>query len=165
MESPEYHRIPHNVRMAQSSVSVPSIPPHVFMPPAMVPPPAPVYRNLPAHLAQQYAALPDLYLRREVSVAPQLAPAFVPAPAPQLAPAFVPAPARYSHLPADLAERVAALPPLIERGRGRGRGRGRSRGSSTSVPAPLPYAELAAQYAALPSVCFILHFICEFEKS
>ena len=139
--------------MAQSSVSVPSIPPHVFMPPAMVPPPAPVYRNLPAHLAQQYAALPDLYPRREASVAPQLAPA------------FVPAPAHYSHLPADLAERVAALPPLIERGRGRGRGRGRSRGSSTSVPAPLPYAELAAQYAALPSVCFILHFICEFEKS
>ena len=79
-------------------------------------------------------------------------------PAPQLEPAFAPVPAlaHYSHLPADLARQVAALPPLIERGRGRGRGRGRRNNTTFPAPAPLPFAEIAAQYAALPSVCLVL---------
>ena len=82
-------------------------------------------------------------------------------PAPE-APA--PAPAQYPNLPADLAQQLAALPPLIEHGRGRGRGRGRGgvrdrdrgrgrgRGNITIAPALLPYAEITA----LPAVCFIL---------
>ena len=163
LESPDRHRTPHHIRIAQiaqSSVSVPPIPPPVFMPP-----PAPTYNNLPAHLAQQYAALPNIYLGRQPSVAsvppPQLAPAFMHVPA-------APAPAQYPNLPADLAQQLAALPPLIEHGRGRGRGRGRGgvrvrdrgrgrgRGNITIAPAPLPYAEIAAQYAALPAVSFIL---------
>ena len=140
LDSPEHHRTPHHVRIARLGVSVPPIPPSVFMPPAIVPPP--IYSHLPVHLAQQYDALPDLY----------------PSVAPGLAPAFVPAPARYSHLPADLAQHVAALPPLMECGRGRGRGRSRSRGrgNDTTVPAPLPFSEIAARYAALPSVSFFL---------
>ena len=48
---------------------------------------------------------------------------------------------------------MAALPSLIEHGRGRERGRGRGRGNSATASAPLPFAELANQYAALPSVC------------
>ena len=139
LDSPEHHRTPHHVQIAQLGASVP---PPVFMPPAIVPPPPPpppppIYSHLPAHLAQQY-----LY----------------PSVAPVLAPAFVPAPARYSHLPADLAQCVAALPPLMEHGRGRGRGRSRSRGrgNDTTVPAPLPFSEIAARYAALPYVSFFL---------
>ena len=168
LDSPEHHRAPYNVRVAQSGVSAPPIPPSIFMPTTAVPSHAPIYNNLPSHLAQQYAALPDLYTNRQASAAPQLAPAFVPAPAPpQLAPAFVPAPApaQYRNLPANLAERLAALPPLVEHGRSRGRGRGRGRGNITTAPAPapapLPYAELAARYAALPPVGFYL--ICEFN--
>ena len=135
--------------MAQLAASIPPVPPPVFTPSAIGPPP-PIYSHLPAHLAQQYAALPELYPRRQASVAP--------VPAPQLEPAFapVPAPAHYSHLPADLARQVAALPPLIERGRGRGRGRGRRNNTTFPAPAPLPFAEIAAQYAALPSVCLVL---------
>ena len=177
MESLEHHRPPQNIRMAQSGVSAPPI----FMPPTVVPPQPPIYINLPPHLAQQYAALSDLYLRRHASLAPgsapQLAPAFVPAPiqypnlpadlalrvtalppVPQLAPAFVPAPApersQYANLPADLALWLAALPLLIEHSRSRGRGRGRGRGNVTApAPAPLTFAE---QYAA---VCLILFVI------
>ena len=171
MDSPDHRRPPHNIRIAQSGVLAPP----VFMPRTVVPPQPPIYNNLPPHLAQQYAALSDLYPRRQASLAPgpapQLAPAFVLAPIqypnlpadlalrvaalppmPQLAPAFVPAPAperpQYANLPADLALRVAALPPLIERGRGRGRGRGIV--TTAPAPAPLTYAE---QYAA---VCLIL---------
>ena len=70
MESPEYHRSPHQVWMARLGASVPPIPP----PPLNVPPPAPVYRNLPPDLAQLYAALPPLRPTRWASVAPQLAP-------------------------------------------------------------------------------------------
>ena len=173
MESLKHHRPPQNIRMAQSGVSAPPI----FMPPTVVPPQPPIYNNLPPHLAQQYAALSDLYPRRQASLAPgpapQLAPAFVPAPiqypnlpadlalrvtalspVPQLAPAFVPAPApehpQYANLPADLAFRLAALSPLIERGRGRGRGRG-----NVTAPAPAPLT-FAKQYAA---VCLILFAI------
>jgi hypothetical protein len=182
LESPEHRRIPHHVQIAQSGVSAPPIHPPIFMPPAIVPPPAPVYQNLPSHLAQQYADLPDLYPRRQASVAPppvpQLAPAFVPvpgpgpyrnrpanlaqrlaalppAPVPQLAPAFLPTPGpgQYQNLPAHLAQQLAALPPLIQRGRGRGRGRG----YNAIVVAPLPYAEIAAQYAALPPVCVMFY--------
>ena len=199
LESPECHRTPHHVQMARSGVSIAPIPPPVFVPLTIVPSPAPIYSNLDPCLAQQYAALPDLYPRRQPSISiapvpmPQLAPApgqysnisdlaqryaalppliyprgrqpsVAPVPAPQLAPAFVPAPApaRYSNIP-DLAQRYAALPPLIERGRGTGRGNpplinhGRGR-----VNPPLSYTELAAQYAALPPVCFIFYFICEF---
>ena len=132
------------------------------MPPTIVPSPAPIYRNLDTCLAQQYAALPDLYPRQQPS-APQLAPAFIPAPAP----------AWYSNIP-DLAQQYAALLPLIECGSGRGRGRpalpvpplmqhgiGRGRGNTPTASAPpMSYTELAARYAALPSVCNMFYFIC-----
>ena len=168
LESPEYHRTPHHVRLARSGVFTPAMPPPVFMPPVVVAPHASVYNDLPPHLAQQYTALSDLYPRRlgQASVAP--------GPGPQLAPAFVPAPAapaRYPNLPTDLAQRLAALPPLVERGRGSGRGRGRPRANNTTAPAnaPLTYAEIAAQYANLSSVCtmtcFMFYFICDFEKN
>src|SRR5882762_3805934 len=101
LDSPDRHRTPHHVRLARSGIS---IHPPAFMPPTAVPPRPPLYQNLPPHLAQQYAALPDLYPSRGVSAAPQLAPAFVPAPAPALP--------RFPNLPADLAERVAAAPQL-----------------------------------------------------
>ena len=84
LDSPEHHRTPHQVRIERLGASVPPIRPPIFMPqaPPIVPPPAPVYSNLPAHLAQQYAALPPLQPRRQASVAP------VPPlqPAPPLAP-------------------------------------------------------------------------------
>ena len=143
LESPDHHRTLHHVQMAQSHVSIAPIPPPVFVPPTIVPPPAPIYSNLDSRLAQQYASLPDLYQRRQPSIAP--------VPAPQLAPAFVPAPAPawFSNI-LDLAQRYAALPLLIQRGRGRGR-----------VNPPLSYEELAAQYAALPPVCLMSYFIFE----
>ena len=88
----------------------------------------------PADLAQMRANLPLLNpvgQRRQAPVDPALA----------LAPAFVLAPAQYRYLDPDLAQRVAALPPL---------GRGR-RGHN---PAPVSFADLANQVAALPPVCF-----------
>ena len=83
----------------------------------------------------------------------QLGDAVPPIPAPVfVAPPVVPPPAPvYSHLPGFLTERYAALPPLVQHGRGRGRGRGRG-----IVAAPLPFSEIAAQYAALPHVCFFV---------
>ena len=98
LDSPEYHRTPHNVRMAWLGASIPPVPPPVF-----VPPPAPVYSHLPPHLAQQYAALPPLHPRRQASVAPvpvpQHAPAFVPVPVSAPAPAPTPTHAMgYQHL-------------------------------------------------------------------
>ena len=143
LESPEYHRSPHQVRMARLGASVPP-------PPFDVPPPAPVYRNLPPDLARMYAALPPLQPTRRASVAPQLAPAFVP----------LPPVTHYQHLSSDLAQQLAALPPLIPQGRGRGRGRGR--GNNTAIPAPVPapaparltYAQIVAQYDTLQHVCF-----------
>ena len=112
-----------------------SVPP----PPLNMPPPAPVYRNLPPDLARMYAALPPLQPTRWAFVAPQLAPAFVPFPVPAPAPAPV---THYQHLSSDLAQQLAALPPLIPQGRGRGRG------NNTTVPAPAPayltYAQIVA---------------------
>ena len=163
LESPEYHRTPHHVQIARLGASVPPVPPLVFTLPPDVPPPAPVYSHLPAHLAQQYAALPPLYPRRQASVAP--------APALQLAPPFVPAPApapvtRYQHLPPHLAQQLAALPPLIQHGRGRGRGRGNNPTAPAPAPAPAParltYAQIVARYDALQPVCFILLLYLKF---
>ena len=93
MESPDYHRTPHQVQEAQSSTSIT---------------PAPVYPNLPANLAQWHAALlplqPTRTSTRQSSVAP----------APNLAPAIVPAPVvQYHYLPPPLARARAALPPLV----------------------------------------------------
>src|SRR5271169_4605394 len=109
------------------------------MPPPIMASHAPVYNHLPAHLAQQYAALLQ---QSSVAPAPQLAPA------PEM---------HYHHLPPDLAQKVANLPLLIQQPV-RGRGRGRGRGNITTAAAPLPFAQIAAQYAALQSVCFILLF-------
>ena len=81
--------------------------------------------------------------RRQAPVNPPPAPVAALAPAFTLAPA--PAPAQYRYLDPDLAQRVAALPPL---------GRGR-RGHN---PAPVSFADLANQVAALPPVCFFLCF-------
>ena len=53
----------------------------------------------------------------------------------------------YSHLPPHLAQQLAALPPMPQRGRGRGKGRGRA---VTPAPAPLQYEELARRYTSLP---------------
>ena len=41
LDSPEYHRTPHNVWIAQLGASLPPVPPPVF-----VPPPAPVYIHI-----------------------------------------------------------------------------------------------------------------------
>ena len=119
-----------------------SVPP----PPLNVPPPASVYRNLPPDLARMYAALPPLQPTRQASVAPQLAPPFVPLPV--LAPAPV---THYQHLPSDFAQQLAALPPLIPQSRGRGRGNN----ATVSAPAPacLTYAQIVARYDALQPVC------------
>jgi len=139
--------------MARLGVPVPA---PVFMPPHV-----PVYNNLPAHLAQQLAALPPLKPlnqgRNRPSAATATATAPAPAPASALAPAFEPVlePVMgYHNLPAHLAQQLAALPPLVQHGRGRGRGRGHNR----TVPAFLPFVDIAAQYAALPSVCCILFY-------
>ena len=148
LESPEYHRTPHQVQIAWLHASVPPVPP---LPPPNVPPPAPVYRNLPPDLARMYAALPPLQPTRRASVAPQLAPPFVPLPVPAPAPVT-----HYQHLSSDLAQQLAALPPLIPQGRGRR--------NNTAVPVPVPvpapacmtFAQIVAQYDALQHVCFIL---------
>src|SRR5882757_10875413 len=113
-------------------------------PPPPLLPPAPVYNHLPAHLAQQLAALPPLPQRgrgcgRGYGRAPP-APASAPAPADVNDPFAAPPPVvphHYNHLPAHLAQQLAALPPL-----GRGRGNG-------VAPPPVPFPNLAAQYAAL----------------
>ena len=186
LESPEYHRPPHHVRIAQLGTSVPPIPP-------IAPPPAPIFRHFPENLAQQYAALPPFPRQpvrgrgrgRGINT-------IAPAPAPQLAPAFVPA-MRYQYLPADLAQQAAALPDVLQPAfvpappvfvpppivpppapvfrylpadlaqqhaalipfpRQPVRGRGRGRGINTPVPASLPFSEIAARYAALQPVCF-----------
>ena len=126
-----------------------------------VPEPFPVNNDLldrqfnyprPADLQQMVANLPPLNpvgqrrRGRQVPVDPALAlgPPFAPAPAP--------APAQYRYINADLAQQVAALPPLQQRGRGRGRGR---RGDNPApAPAPVAFGDLANQVAALPPVCF-----------
>jgi len=78
LDSPVRHRTPHHVRMAQLGAAVPPIPAPVFVAPPVVPPPAPLYRHLPAHLAQQLAALPPMNPvyqgRRQLSAAPAPAP-------------------------------------------------------------------------------------------
>ena len=124
---------------------------------SLCPPPVPVYNNLSAHLAQQLAALPPLKPLNQGRNRPSAATATATAPALALAPAFEPVlePVMgYHNLPAHLAQQLAALPPLVQHGRGRWRGRGHNR----TVPAFLPFADIAAQYAALPSVCCILFY-------
>jgi hypothetical protein len=114
MDSPQHHHAPH----AMCS------PGHV----------APINLGLPLHA-------PDPALGNNPFVAPAPAPAPVnnpflalpaPAPVPGNIPFLAPAPApavyngqQYNHLPAALAQQLAAIPPLpVYIGRGRGRGRG-----------------------------------------
>ena len=87
-------------------------------PTGLAPPPSLRFQNLPAHLAQQLAALPALPARRGYSrhPAPAPAPASAVVLAPVLAPVPAPALAQYQHLPAHLAQQLAALPPLPLRG-------------------------------------------------
>jgi hypothetical protein len=123
----------------------------------MIPPPIPQFSNLPANLAQQLAALPPLnpvgQSRRGRGRERQAS--NVPAPALELAPAFefAPAPAaatrHYLNLPPNLAQQLAELPPLPQRGRVR-----RNISAPTPAPAPVQFEEIMAQYAALPPVCF-----------
>ena len=125
----------------------------------MVPPPIPQFTHLPANLAQQFVALPPLNPVRQrgrgrgrgTPIVPDPAPAFALAPAFELAPALAPAPApattHYQHLPANLAQQLAALPALPQRGRIR---------RNTPAAAPAPFEEIMAQYAALPPVCLFL---------
>jgi hypothetical protein len=145
LDSPVRHRTLHHVRMLRMAQPPP--------PPPLLPP-APVYNHLPAHLAQQLAALPPLLQRgrgrgRGHGRAPP-----VPVPAnvndPFAAPLPV-APHHYNHLPAHLAQQLAALPPL-------GRGNG-------IAPPPVPFPNAAVQYPALPPlppppvVCIQFHNI------
>jgi hypothetical protein len=58
----------------------------------------------------------------------------------------------YQHLPPNLAQQLAALPLLIQRGRGNS--------TTVSAPAPLPFAEISARYAALQPVCIFEFLIC-----
>ena len=121
----------------------------------MVPPPIPQFTHLPANLAQQFAALPPLNPVRQrgrgrgATIIPAPAPVLPLAPAFELAPAPAPGPSttRYQHLPANLAQQLADLPALPQRGRIR---------RNTPAPAPVPFEEIMAQYAALPPVCLFL---------
>ena len=132
----------------------------------MVPPPIPQFTHLPANLAQQFVALPPLNPVRQrgrgrgrgTPIVPDPAPAFALAPAFELAPAPAPAPApattHYQHLPANLAQQLAALPALPQIPQ-----RGRvTRNIPAPAPAlaPAPFEEIMAQYAALPPVCFFI---------
>ena len=125
MESPQHRRIPHAMHS-----------------PGRV---APINLGLPLHAA-------DPAPGNNPFLAPP-APALAPAPAPAPVPALAPAPAIYNghqfnHLPAALAQKLAALPPMPlnlgqgnGRGHGHGRGRGRGRGHGRGygeVPAPAP---------------------------
>jgi hypothetical protein len=102
------------------------------LPPPPLLPPAPVYNYLPAHLAQQLAALPPLPQcgrgrgRGQGRAAP--APAPVDVNDPFAAPPPV-APHLYNHLPAHLAQQLAALPPL-------------DRGNNGVPPIPLAVSKL-----------------------
>ena len=86
------------------------------------------YNHLPAALAQQLAAIPPVPAPINLGL-PLHAPLPAPGNDPFLAPP-APAPAvynghQYNHLPAALAQQLAAMPPApVHRGRGRGRGRG-----------------------------------------
>jgi hypothetical protein len=145
LDSPVRHRTPHHVRMLHMAQPPPS-------PPLL--PPVPVYNHLPAHLAQQLAALPPLPQRgrgrgRGRGRAP---PAPVPANINDPFAAPLPVAPHYNHLPPHLAQQLAALPPL-------------GRGNHHVAPPPVPFANLAAQYAALPPlpyapvVCIQFHSI------
>jgi len=83
----------------------------------LAPPPPLCFQNLPAHLAQQLAALPALPARRGSSRL--TVSALAPVPAPALNPAAASALNQYQHLPNHLVQQLAALPPLST-GRGRG---------------------------------------------
>src|ERR1700724_921880 len=73
------------------------------------PGPAPLqYQNLPAHLAQQLAALPQLQPLGRHGPA-RAAPARARAPAPAPAPAL---PRQYGHLPLHLQQQLALLPAI-----------------------------------------------------
>ena len=69
-------------------------------------------------------------------------------------PAPAPAPLQYQYISADLAQKVAALPPFQQRGRGRCR----RCDNRAPAPAPVNFEEIAVQYAALPHVCFLLKY-------
>ena len=119
-----------------------------------VPDPLPVNQQFnylhPANLAQMRDNLPPLIPvgQRGRWRQPPAAPAFV------LAPAPAPDPPLYQYISADLAQQVAALPPLQQRGRGRGR----RCDNPAPAPAPVNFEEIAVQYAALPHVCFFLKY-------
>ena len=110
-------------------------------------------------MVQQLTALPPLNpvgqrrrgRGRGAPIVPDPAPAFALAPAFELAPAPAPAPSitHYQHLPAHLAQQLAALPALPQRGR-------IQRNTLAPAPAPAPFPEIMAQYAALPPVCLFL---------
>ena len=69
LESPDYHRAPHQVRIAQSDTFIPPAPVYPNLPAdllplqialsdtSILPVPASVYPNLPADLSEQYAAV------------------------------------------------------------------------------------------------------------
>ena len=123
MDSPQHHRAPHAMRsqgrVAPINLGLPLHAPHPAPgnDPFLVPAPAP-------------AAAPVVYND------PFLAP-------PALAPAVYGG-QQYNHLPAALAQQLAALPPIVQgnnRGRGRGRGCGQGHGHGHApVPVPAPAA-------------------------
>jgi hypothetical protein len=118
LDSPEHHRTPHHIRITRNN--------------NQIPPALPQFTYLPANLAEQFAALPPLNPvgqrgrgrgrgRQAPAPAFGLAPAFqlapAAAPAAPAAPAPAPATLNYQYLPAHLAQQLAALPSLPQRGR------------------------------------------------
>ena len=100
--------------------------------PGPAPPPPPLrYQNLPAHLAQQLAALPSLQPIRGYSLGRGRG-ATAPAPAP--APALF---NQYGHLPAHLQQQLALLPRL---------------------PAPAPHGRGQSLPMATSIVCIIIYY-------
>ena len=153
LDSPVYRRTPQIAQLGP-----PVLPPvnnnNNNDPFLVAPPPGPVYSHLPADLAQHVAALPSLHPTGQRGRRRQLPNSVLPVPAPVPIPVSVPpVPAtHYQHLPANLAQQLAELPPLPQHSRGRGRGR-TNHNRTNPAPAPLPFGELAAQYTALPPVC------------
>ena len=100
---------------------------------------APINLGLPLHAADPAPGNNPFLAPPAPALAPAPAPAPVPAPAPAIYNGH-----QFNHLPAALAQQLAALPPMPVnlgqgngRGHGRGRGRGRGRGYG-EVPAPAP---------------------------
>jgi hypothetical protein len=123
MDSPQHRRDPHAIRS-----------------PGRV---APINLGLPLHAPNPPPGNNPFLVAPAPVHTPVLALALAPAPAPAPAPASaVYNGQQYNHLPADLAQQLAVIPPLpVHIGRGRGRGRGRGHQANIIPPPIIPPAQ------------------------